>query len=110
MEHATRPGTKATQGLHVCPQCDSNLVQPTCWEQAGNRGQWRLWRRCPECEWHCDAVYGEREIDAYDEELDNGTAELARVLKELEHENMRHIVEAFSAALDADLLTAEDFK
>jgi hypothetical protein len=85
-------------------------VQPTCWEQAGNRGQWRLWRRCPECEWHCDAVHGEREIDAYDEELDNGTAELTRVLKELEHENMRHIVEAFSAALAADLLTAEDFR
>jgi hypothetical protein len=54
-------------------------------------------------------VHGEREIDAYDEELDNGTAELTRVLKELEHENMRHIVEAFSVALEADLITAEDF-
>ena len=51
--------TKTAAGLHVCPQCGSALVQPTRWEQAGDRGHWRLWRRCPECEWRCDAVHGE---------------------------------------------------
>lgn len=110
MKHATRSGAKAANGLHVCPGCGSDLVQPTCWEQTDSRGRWRLWRRCPECEWHSDAVHGEREIDAYDEELDNGTAALTKVLKELELESMRHVVEAFAVALEADLLTAEDFR
>ncbi len=102
--------TTAKPALHVCGGCGSKLVQPTRWEQAADRGQWRLWRRCPECEWVCDAVHGEREIDAYDEELDTGTQALSSVLRQLEHENMQHIVESFTAALAADLLTADDFR
>jgi hypothetical protein len=98
-----------TAGLHVCPSCRSSLVQPTCWEQAGDRGHWRLWRRCPECEWSNEDVYAETEIDAFDEELDLGTRALSEVLKTLEHENMEYIVETFSAALAADLITADDF-
>ena len=60
--------------------------------------------------WNCDAVHGEREIDAYDEELDAGTQALSGVLKQLERENMQHIADAFAAALDADLITADDFR
>ena len=101
---------KAIPGLHICPGCKSSLVQPIRWEQAGDRGHWRLWRRCPECEWQHDAVHGEREIDAYDEELDAGTQELSGVLKKLERESMENIASAFAAALEADLITAEDFR
>ena len=99
-----------TTGLHVCGGCGSGLVQPTRWEQAASRGHWRLWRRCPECEWSCDAVHGEREIDAYDEELDAGTEALNGVLKQLERENMQHVADSLAAALDADLITADDFR
>ena len=102
--------TKATPlGLHVCPRCASPLVQPTCWEQAGDRGHWRLWRRCPECEWQQDEVHGEAEIDAFDEELDAGTSRLSEALKEIEHENMQYVADTFAAALAADLITADDF-
>jgi hypothetical protein len=100
----------AALGLHVCDECGSGLVQPTQWEQAGDRGHWRLWRRCPECGWSVDAVHGEREIDAYDEELDAGTQALGEVLRQLVRENMQHVVDAFTAALEADLLTADDFR
>lgn len=109
MRNASASQAKATAGLHVCPRCSSTLVQPTCWEQAEDRSHWRLWRRCPECEWHCDEVHGEAEIDAFDEELDLGTQALASVLKSLEHENMQFVLETFSAALDADLISADDF-
>lgn len=109
MAHASHTKTTAS-GLHVCPKCQSRLVQPTCWEQAGDRGHWRLWRRCPECEWHCDEIHGEREIDAYDEELDFGTRALSEVLGELARENMEHIAKAFSVALNTDLITADDFR
>ena len=97
-------------GLHLCGGCGSGLVQPTRWEQAGDRGHWRLWRRCPECGWNGDAVHGEREIDAYDEELDAGTQALSGVLKQLERENMQHVADSFTAALAADLITADDFR
>jgi hypothetical protein len=105
----TETGPKAKAGLHVCPRCGSCLVQPTRWEQAERRGHWRLWRRCPECEWHDDGVHGEREIDAYDEALDDGAEELSAELEELERESMREIAETFTTALQADLITADDF-
>jgi hypothetical protein len=109
---ATQASAKAGKpaGLHVCGECGSDLVQPTQWEQAGGRGKWRLWRRCPECGWSGDAVHGEREIDAYDEALDSGTQALTGVLADLVRENMQHVVDAFSAALEADLITADDFR
>jgi hypothetical protein len=110
MRDASTSQTKIAAGLHVCPHCASRLVQPTCWEQTGDRGSWRLWRRCPECEWHCDEVHGEMEIDAFDEELDLGTRALSEALKALEHENMQFVADTFSAALAADLITADDFR
>jgi hypothetical protein len=110
MRDASTSQTQTAAGLHVCPHCASPLVQPTCWEQAGDRGHWRLWRRCPECEWRKDEVHAEAAIDAFDEELDLGTRALSDVLKALEHENMQYVVDTFSAALDADLISADDFR
>jgi hypothetical protein len=110
MDNVSRTGTRAESGLHVCPECSSKLVQPTRWEQTAKRGHWRLWRRCPECEWRRDGIHGEREIDAFDEALDNGAETLAGELQELERESMRAIAKAFSTALAADLITADDFR
>ncbi|HXS47171.1 MAG TPA: hypothetical protein VN756_06880, partial [Solirubrobacterales bacterium] len=106
----SRTGTRADTGLHICPECSSKLVQPTRWEQTAKRGHWRLWRRCPECEWHCNGIHGEHEIDAFDEALDDGAEALASELAEREREGMQHVVEAFSTALQADLITADDFR
>lgn len=108
----TEPGRDQTtqKGLHVCPACGSRLVQPTCWEQVGdNRSQWRIWRRCPECEWFAQGVHDADEIDAFDEQLDLGAHELADELRSLEHSNMTAMADAFVAALDADLIGADDF-
>ncbi|HVD85882.1 MAG TPA: hypothetical protein VNB59_00580 [Solirubrobacterales bacterium] len=95
--------------LHVCPDCGSTLVQPTFWEQAEARGHWRVWRRCPECDWRNDGVHGEVEIDAFDEQLDLGSQELADELRALEHSNMAHMAESFVVALESDLIGADDF-
>lgn len=110
MDNASRTGTKADTGLQVCPECGSHLVQPTRWEQTAKRGHWRLWRRCPECEWRSDGIHGEHEIDAFDEALDDGAEAVAHGLEQLEQEGMREIVEVFSAALQADLISADDFR
>jgi hypothetical protein len=110
MRDAAHGHTQTATGLHVCPQCSSRLVQPTCWEQTDDRFHWRVWRRCPDCEWRCDAVHGEREIDDFDEQLDLGTHELAEELKALERENMAQMAETFITALEADLISADDFR
>ncbi len=108
MSNASRTETRT--GLHVCPRCGSNLVQPTRWEQTEKRGHWHLWRRCPECEWCNDGVHDEGEIDAFDEALDEGAEALAAELRELEREGMRQIADVFATALAADLITADDFR
>lgn len=109
MNNTGRTETKAI-GLHVCPECNSGLVQPVRWEQTAKRGCWRLWRRCPECEWRCDGVHGESEIDAFDEALDDGAEALYAELEQLERERMQDVTEVFAAALAADLITADDFR
>ncbi|HXQ88913.1 MAG TPA: hypothetical protein VN733_04670, partial [Solirubrobacterales bacterium] len=91
------------------PRCGSGLVQPTCWEQDVDRTRWRVWRRCPECEWTTNGVHGEVEIDAFDEQLDNGAHELAGELRAFEQANMRSMAEAFMIALRDDLIGADDF-
>jgi hypothetical protein len=95
--------------LHVCPDCSSDLVQPIAWEQVSGSNDWRLWRRCPECEWNGDDVYRESHIDEYDEQLDFGTRELAEELRSLQQSNMEEAVERFVGALQADLILPEDF-
>ena len=97
------------RSLHICPQCGSGLVQPTCWRQEGGRSQWRVWRRCPECEWGGEGVHNEPEIDAFDEQLDLGAHELAAQLRTLEHQNMSEMTDTFIVAIWSDLITADDF-
>jgi hypothetical protein len=96
--------------LHVCRACGSCLIQPTSWEQEEDRSGWRVRRRCPECEWSCESVHNEVEIDAFDEQLDLGSQELLNELRAMEHANMRASAAAFIAALENDLIGAEDFR
>jgi hypothetical protein len=103
------PNKIADLSLHICPECGSPLVQPTCWEQEGDRSRWRVWRRCPECEWSCESVHDVVEIDAFDEQLDLGAHELADELRALEHANMAEMATAFTVALASDLIGPDDF-
>ena len=60
-----RTQLKTKPGLHVCPHCRSDLVQPTRWEQAEPHGSWKLWRRCPDCEWDGASVHGEADANPF---------------------------------------------
>lgn len=99
----------ASHPLHICPECGSKLVQPTRWKQEADRTRWRVWRRCPECEWTTDGIHGEVEIDAFDERLDQGAHQLADELRALEHSNMSEMAASFITALSHDLIGADDF-
>ncbi|MDQ4041633.1 MAG: hypothetical protein M3141_07770 [Actinomycetota bacterium] len=95
-------------GLHVCPECASELVYPEAWEEAGDAA-WELQLRCPNCEWLGHGVYEQPVVEQLDELIDNGTQVLVRDLKQLMQANMQDEVERFIAALHAGHIWPMDF-
>ena len=96
------------QGLHVCPSCDSQLVQPIAWSEA-TEGKWELLLSCPNCFWACEGTFTEDEIHTLEEELDHGLEEMLRDLQRLTQANMADEIERFTNALHGDHILPEDF-
>ncbi len=104
----TRPVDPLVDGLHVCPDCRSGLVQPREWSDAGP-DHWLLERYCPDCWWTGEDRFEQEIMEAFDVALDDGTDVLIRSLHKLTCERMQEDVERFAAALYADALLPEDF-
>jgi ribosomal protein L37AE/L43A len=98
----------AQRDLHVCPECDSQLVYPVAWEEATG-ARWEVSLRCPNCEWVLSGTFDEELIHRFDETLDRGTEALVADLRKLTRANMEDDVERFIAALDAEYVLPEDF-
>jgi hypothetical protein len=94
--------------LHVCGTCNSDLVYPVEWEEAGAT-HWQVTLRCPNCEWCGTGTFEQAVVEAFDEELDRGTEALVGDLRRLITANMEEEIERFVQALDADALLPEDF-
>jgi hypothetical protein len=105
---AAAPAPDVTTQLHVCPECASDLVYPTAWEQA-TEGVWSLSLRCPNCEWRTEASYDRATVERLDEELDRGTRAVVTDLKQLTHTNMEAEIDRFAFALDGDHIWPMDF-
>ena len=97
-----------SRDLHVCHSCESKLVYPTHWEEAGPR-HWHVALRCPNCEWTADGVYCQDTVEAFDEELDRGTDALTSDLRRLMRANMAEEIDRFVSALEADAVLPMDF-
>ena len=97
-----------TRELHVCVNCDSELVYPVQWEEAGP-DSWHILLRCPDCEWNESGVFPQSQCDRFDDELEAGTETLSRDFKRLVTANMAEEVERFIQALDADAIQPMDF-
>lgn len=102
------PAPSPDRDLAVCAMCDSDLVEPTRWERAGD-GHWALDLRCPNCEHSSAGVYSDECVDSLDERLDAGAMLIVRDLGRFEHANMTDDVERFIRALHADAILPEDF-
>jgi hypothetical protein len=95
-------------GPHVCPRCQSELVQPVSWsESPGDR--WELTLECPNCWWADTGLFERDEVDQLEECLDDGLAKMLCDLKRLTHANMADEVDRFTAALHAGHILPEDF-
>ena len=102
------PAQPATGDLHVCGTCQSELVYPVEWEEAGST-HWEVTLRGPNCEWNGTGVYEQNVVERFDEELDRGTEALVRDLKRLMQANMEDEIERFITALEGDHVLPEDF-
>ena len=94
--------------LHLCRECESDLVYPTEWEEAGPE-HWHVHLRCPNCEWVGDGTWSQDVVEDFDEELDRGTEVLTEDYKRLVTANMAEDIERFSKALELDAILPEDF-
>ena len=94
--------------LHVCINCESRLVYPVQWEEAGEKS-WQVTLRCPECEWVEADVFTQDQCDRFDDELESGTDALTRDYKRLITANMSEEIDRFSAALQVDAILPVDF-
>src|ERR1700694_5527532 len=74
-------------GLHVCPTCSSELVQPVSWAEAEGQ-RWELTLACPNCGWLEEGVYERDQVDRLEEQLDDGLAEMLGDLQRLAQANM----------------------
>jgi hypothetical protein len=94
--------------LHVCGSCDSELVYPLAWDEAGEI-HWEVTLRCPNCEWTGTGVFDQDVVERFDEKLDRGTEALVRDLKRMMHANMEDEIERFVHALEGDHILPDDF-
>jgi hypothetical protein len=98
----------AGEHLHICGTCDSNLVYPVEWDEAGAT-HWEVTLRCPNCEWSGTGVFEQSVVERFDEELDRGTEAVVRDLKRMMHANMEDEIDRFVSALEGDHIVPEDF-
>ncbi len=96
------------RGLHICPRCSSDLVQPVAWNEA-SADHWELTLECPNCWWSAGGVFSRDEVDQLEECLDEGLATVLADLKRLSQSNMAEDIDRFVAALDANYVLPEDF-
>ena len=96
------------QELHVCPECERDLVYPVEWEQASST-HWEVLLRCPNCEWSDLVIFDQETVDRFDLELDRGTERLIRDLTRLVQANMEDDVARFSKALRSGAIWPMDF-
>jgi hypothetical protein len=98
----------AHRGLHVCPDCSSELVQPVDWSEAPEEC-WTLVLNCPNCDWYTEGLYTQDQVRELEDRLDEGLADMLRDLQRLTQANMADQIDRFITALNADQILPEDF-
>jgi hypothetical protein len=105
---AAHKAAETQQDLHVCVECDSDLVYPVQWEEAGPEN-WSVLLHCPNCDVFREGVFTQDNVELFDEELDRGADALARDYKRLMRANMADEIDRFVGALSAGAILPEDF-
>jgi hypothetical protein len=99
---------RARRLLHICPNCDSELVQPIRWSETSD-DRWELLLLCPNCEWSEEGGFSHEQLEELEERLDEGLEDMLRDLQRLSQANMADQIDRFVSALHADLILPDDF-
>ena len=105
---ALRRASAGTQ-LQLCRECGDDFVHPVTWTESGPNAWWLL-LRCGACGSWRDVVASNTSVAAFDRVLDEGSAEIELAADRLGRESLRAEADAFGAALDLDLIGADDFR
>ncbi len=108
VDEVATPEAEPHQDLSACTDCESRLVYPVEWEEAGSEN-WAVLLHCPNCDGYRDGVFSQDTVESFDEELDRGADALAQDYRRLLRANMADEVDRFARALEADAILPEDF-
>jgi hypothetical protein len=102
-------GTPAPgSGLHQCALCHAECVVPVWWESVDDH-RWHMLLRCGACGTYRDVTAGDDVAHAYERDIERGTREIRAALERMDRDRMEVQAIAFVAALQCDLIDAEDF-
>ena len=107
-DEPSHPTPEQDQDLHICLDCDSELVYPVDWQEAGPEN-WSVLLQCPNCDTQREGVFHQENVERFDETLDKGAEELANDYRRLVRANMADEIDRFTSALQADAILPEDF-
>jgi hypothetical protein len=100
---------RSSTGLEVCLVCGQDFVSMARSRRAGN-GTWWLLLRCGACgTWH-ETLARDEAVAALQRAIKQGLRAVADALNRLELERMGSQVEAFTQALERDLIGPDDFQ
>ena len=108
VDEIAAPAAEPHQDLASCVDCESRLVYPVEWEEAGAEN-WAVLLHCPNCDNYRDGVFHQDTVETFDEELDRGADALAQDYRRLLRANMADEVDRFVRALEVDAILPEDF-
>jgi hypothetical protein len=94
--------------LHLCPACDSDLVQPVGWNESAD-DKWELTLHCPNCDWLAEGIFNEGQVFGLEDKLEEGLIAMLNDLRRMTQANMADEVDRFVSALSTDLILPEDF-
>lgn len=103
------PGGEPREDLHVCPDCEGDMVHPVSWDASEDADLWTIERRCPNCGWQAVGRFTQDEAEIFDDTLNEGTEELLCVLRRMSRVNMEGDATRFIDALHQDLIVPMDF-
>jgi hypothetical protein len=101
-------GSRRRADLQRCLECAAESVYPVYWESFGDR-HWWMALRCGACTTRAEVLVDNAAAQRFDRELDQAQDQMVDAADRLELEIMSAQVDAFTAALESDLIQADDF-
>jgi hypothetical protein len=94
--------------LSACPSCDSSFLQPLRCEPQGAEDV-LVDLRCPECMTHMQAPFSRGDMAELDRRQSEWREEIVAAYERSVTESMEALAASLVAALDRDLIGADDF-